>query len=1208
MALTELISAVFEKFEPTIENKAIKATDILYHDKELNKKVCAHLLKKYGNEVFYNDLDIYITSNNVIKLLIQSLRGNSNIQPRTERQFELKNTKKFLRYNSKYKQNKVISSQISIIFEEIFNMVYSSLLTLDPHTDLGKLQRDIHITGEALSDEHRAIAADVANLNTVVASIQSALTSKGISDASPESIAECTDTVRRFTQEIKEIEKEFQNKHQYNHALSRYYSLLQSITTSLAGHSQQQINTLICTLNCNIALCQSNLGLSEKAFASLAAIPSDAASQSKVYHLVVAVLYIQQNDTQNYNLALEHVNTALTLDPNYHHAFTIKQFLKAHISPDETDTVLRELEAHYEDILSDGSDHDKLSEFYQYHGLINLYANNYSTAINDFQHAINHGYDPSIAKLNIALTLYGEATEAVPKNYHLLAPPINQKLMMNAVDILKEVIDSLKDNPDYEDIRKRAVILYASACSTLGKKHDLVPISDYIYEGQLYEHLRTILLGTSEKLTDDQLSLLSSDDRLFFTIREMMELNETETCKVLIETHLNVRTQLLPAPIYHILLQLCLITQDTEKYWKYRDNSNDYGISGDLLDSMDACAYELDGNIAYAKTIFDRISDSSSDDNILENTLRFYLRNSYSDETIKLSQRMHKLIITNSMYMENIESFYREVTKVFISQRNPLIEKILSELPSSLVSPECQSQLYASYYSATNNSQGLYTCLTNLSCSYDEFTNAFNTALCATRLFKYDEALKICHNLDKQVSNSDEKVKLYWLISDILLLNNKKDDSYLWAKKAHELTIQNPYEPSHQAFFARSFRCNHQEAIGDIISYQKEHPVVVNWIKAFSIPETVEDVIPSIENAIKEFDPNHDSYEGAEKALAQLYRQGIVPINLVLSRYNGDFGHLFDFALRHKLNIAFGSIETLLAECKKVGRNIVTDALTLVIMARHNCLFVLNGFDHVFINFSSITSIQQAFLSSEASFLSDILSWFQTADNVTFEPDGFSEPENQITELFSQNFIACCRIASKHNVPFLYCDSVANRLQRSSDSGINAKIEFVSIPAVCNKMLALNQVKLNNVLYSLLRDCTFISFSAETILQQIRKQNYIVTKELMNPFMFCNTSCDMHSFANVYLIAIKQLYNENPTAATTLACIVIDDTLRIWKQGTYYRISQERFHDSNSNIKARAIDQYVQEILDGIEGTFEHMSEDLSTCFNELSSARKCSS
>ena len=1202
MSIKEFVTNVLGKtVEPRIESYAMELADLLYFDKQLKEKVHAHLLKKYGNEVFYNDLDSYLTTNNVIDLLIKAVRGESGVQSRIERQFKNTNAKRFIEYNPKYKQNKVVSSRIPGIFSEIFNIVLTSLISLNPHSDLGKLQRTMESSTELVLDAQQVMDSKLDRILEAVQTKQPLLASNGIADTAIESIGKCPEEVTRVTEKIKEIEKAYQKKHRFNDALSRYYGLLQSVASTLVGFSQEQVNTLICTLNCNIALCQVNLGFPEKAFESLSAIPADTASKSKVYHLVSALVYVQQNDTENYGLALNHIDAALEIDPNYHDAFTVRQFLIVHLHPENAKNSLHELEARYSDILAEGVDRGNIVEYYQFHGLINMHAGFYSEAIDDFKLAETYGYDSIYAKMNIAATMYGEATAAMPKGQRLLAPSVNQNVMMKAIDILKEIIDVLKGNGDYDDIRKRAVTLYTSACAAIGKKHELYPIADYIYEGQEYEDQRSILLGTSETLTDSQLSLLAPEDRLFCTVRGLMDSGNQETCKEHIIGLIDEGSQSVSAPIFHVLLQICLITKSSDDYWKFRAGANNYGISGELLESMDACAFELDGNISQAKTIFNKIATSSVDDNILENTLKFYLRNNCIDETRSLLLRMHELIVSNSMYIANAEPFYGEANKFFISQRDPCIEKILSELPTHLVSAKCRLELYALYYSATNNPGKLFNCFKELLCTSGEFANAYNAALCAARLLKYDEALSICYALEKQTDKVDDKVNLYWLISDILLLQSNFDDSFLWAKKAHELTSTNPYDRSHQAFFTRAFRCNHQEALKDIIEYKDEHPVVVNWLHKFSISEAEEDVVTCIKNALAEFDPDHASYIEYEKQIAKLYKQGIVPINMILKRYDGNLVRLFNFAAEHKLKMAFGNYEKLMADCRKLGQAIVVDALTLVILAYHGCLSVLDGFSQVYINYRSIATVQQLFLGYGFTSLSDILTWFQVSNNVIFEPDGFIDDESKMTEVFSSDFVACCSIASAYKIPYLYCDLTAWYFQQISGFGIDPDIEFVSIPAVCRKSFALNPEKLNDALYSLLKSSTFINFNAETILHQIRKKNFIISTELMAPFMFCTPTCDMHSFATVYLSAIYTLNNDHHDAAVALARIVLEDAFKIWKRGTYHRLLIKASPNAEAEYKTNAISEYVIEILQGIERIFDVLPEELSTTFAVLS-------
>ena len=190
--------------------------------------------------------------------------------------------------------------------------------------------------------------------------------------------------------------------------------------------------------------------------------------------------------------------------------------------------------------------------------------------------------------------------------------------------------------------------------------------------------------------------------------------------------------------------------------------------------------------------------------------------------------------------------------------------------------------------------------------------------------------------------------------------------------------------------------------------------------------------------------------------------------------------------------------------------------------------------------------------------------------------------QSQTTEAFSSDFVACCGIASTYKVPYLYCDAVARDYQRLPWFGIAKDVEFVSIPAVCRKSFEHDQEKLNDALYSLLKDSTFINFNADTILHQIRKQNHDVSMELMAPFMFCTPTCDMHSFASVYLSAIKTLKDECPDAAVILASIVLEDAFKIWKRGTYHRQMIKSVSNAQAEYKTNAISEYVLEILQGL--------------------------
>lgn len=105
------------------------------------------------------------------------------------------------------------------------------------------------------------------------------------------------------------------------------------------------------------------------------------------------------------------------------------------------------------------------------------------------------------------------------------------------------------------------------------------------------------------------------------------------------------------------------------------------------------------------------------------------------------------------------------------------------------------------------------------------------------------------------------------------------------------------------------------------------------------------------------------------------------------------------------------------------------------------------------------------------------------------------------------------------------------------------------------------------MIYRLLTGCTFVSFSASTIIEQI-ENDYPVSLDAMHPFLICKSDHDMKSFADVYLQAINSLYSQNKVSAIKLAEIIIEDAFRVWRRGTTYSAMAEEHNiikDSNRN-------------------------------------------
>ena len=243
---------------------------------------------------------------------------------------------------------------------------------------------------------------------------------------------------------------------------------------------------------------------------------------------------------------------------------------------------------------------------------------------------------------------------------------------------------------------------------------------------------------------------------------------------------------------------------------------------------------------------------------------------------------------------------------------------------------------------------------------------------------------------------------------------------------------------------------HHEEVLSTIQEYKHEHPVVVDWFHEISIPTDSNDLVAVLKEKLHEIDPEHSQHEDVEKLIADTYRNGFTPINLLFERYNSKLYEISRFASQNKLNIATGDASELKVS---IPDELVTDAQTLIIAALFGGIEAIKLIPKLYISFGSIGDLQQAYFINGSPCLQKLLSWIKNADNVTFVENGFVDPEDFLVSAFSGNFVACCNICRKKNIPYLYCDIVAPKLQRIADVGISKEIQFVSLPTLCFQLL-----------------------------------------------------------------------------------------------------------------------------------------------------------
>ena len=132
-------------------------------DRQASEDLFSALLSKYGNEVFYNDLNSYLHGNNVVELLVAAFRKQSSVQPIDRSAFIERNIEKFLNANPQYIGKPVISYRISEALALVYDRTYESTLGISPYTDLGKLQRDFHCQTSGLDNRLQEIKQSFGN-------------------------------------------------------------------------------------------------------------------------------------------------------------------------------------------------------------------------------------------------------------------------------------------------------------------------------------------------------------------------------------------------------------------------------------------------------------------------------------------------------------------------------------------------------------------------------------------------------------------------------------------------------------------------------------------------------------------------------------------------------------------------------------------------------------------------------------------------------------------------------------------------------------------------------------------------------------------------------------------------------------------------------------------------------------------------------------
>lgn len=1173
------------KINEGIENIKGRRDDTILEDAIRNQ-----LLDRYGNEPFYNDLDSYLTRNKTIHYLVFFMRNPTPQQTVGRIEFVENNCDQLL---SESPSCYAYSSQIQDILLYIYDQALSAVTKINPYSDFGRLQSDIRTQNADTAHQIQAGFAMISDSIKSLQSVQNEAASRNLPDFSAEA--------GKFKDKIKEVEKIYQNQGNFEEALSQYSSLALSIAdTEMRGEPK---STLLCALRCNIALCHSNLGNVKMAMDSLNKVPSNVAQSNETYNFVWASITVQHKLKDQYTEALYRAENALKLKADYHRAFFLRQHLRALLGIGTQNDLVNELDSYFSKITDEEQQEKLEGDYYAFRGLVCSVCGDSYSAYENYEKAILHGYDEFVAQLNMMSALYGQAVKDIPYGQRILFPNVNTQKLFHVLEGVKSLLqDDRIDNRAYTDVKRYAINLYVSVSAILKREHDLQPLQSYLPFAQDYETARMLILGSTETLTPDVIQRLSREDQFLLEIRQLIRDDNLQACKEKIEQCLELPDDTTPAEITLTLLQLCIVLKDLKSYRKYRSSEKIQQLGGDILTALDACAFELEGDIERARAYFGDLAQTCLNYHVLENALNFYKRFDNFSECEALYFRIQNLQKARKIYINNLDNFYCAGLDFLISQKRDSAERFFENVPIDELSSKTYLYMGERLYSVINDASHLNTMLSHTPNA--GFQGRFNQAICQRLLCHYDDGLKLCLELVSQAKDvsKEELVKVYWLISDFYLFKRMFDESYSWALKAHQLMQEYPYDRSHSAFMGRMMRTGHFEGLSVILEYQKVHPVVVNYIKAFQISPDDENMPQKLLQEINEYLPAAPDYDTQERKLALDYKRLPIPIHMLSQYFNNDWRRVFQFAQKNKLRLGTGNIQRQNLEESWLGSDIVVDAQTLIIMAACNCLPALQMVEHVHISYGSVSVLQYHYLSNNFGFgaFDALLDWLNTEDAVILEPDGMIDEDDTLVQVLSKDFFTACNIAKRLEIPFLCADTLAIFLQTSPHFSALKSIYFVTLPTLCNMYGKAEPASCAQMIFQLLQIGEFISFSASTMFEQIKSHNFKISQELMQPFLICKSDYDMQSFAGVYLRTVNALKNENENIAVELSELILLNAIKVWRRGMHYRETIKRIADDNAEDRALSIFKYVCTIIKGVEQIWEPIPVRLCSLCDDL--------
>lgn len=1089
---------------------------------ELAKEFSETLLQTFENEIYFNDLDKFLSTGKTIYKIIDNCY-DTGISTKSQKQLIDEEIEHFLK---DYPSYSIYKNSILDVLDRLYAISFAKFNSVAKD-----IRSSTKIITETIKNENEKFRDDIQDFlkNT----LQHPNQAHTVINAETDCINSSVELSKsEYYLKVKNIEENFQKKYKFEEAVDNYIFVI----SEMASTSEHIDNKLKQQIYINLAICNINLAKLDAAKKYLGLAENLENSKEKFYY-ISALLYCQNGKYYNPVEALANLNQAIKIKEDYNKAVFLRYYLFALTNEKSFEEILDDAQAYKNKYLNPDTTTDtELSDYYESLGMAAKVTGYFELAIEYFQKADD--LDENVAnKINMAFTYYSWAVEKVRPNKFAMSANVDFEKLNNSYVLLEKLIKS--EDPIAKANRQEIVQTYASIL-TFGdiQKGKASMLDNILEEIEDYDIRRCFILSKLENncLTDTMVESLSPEDRAIYQAFNFAEQNNFEDAILVLEKQLSKKDNKHLPVIFHNLLVLAISNKNTEKYKNTRKLIEKQEVFIDDLELLDCLYYEIAGkDICEIKKHIDDLLLKTTSIKQRYQALLFYMRNSFHKEAINLIEDIHNTINSSNIILINNDMFYKSIISYLVDTDVAVSEKIVNTLSNEKLTEEIFWQVKTIYAEKVKDNEILKVSLYKLYLLTKDTKYLYHAAIACLLCFDNSKCQEYCDLiLNNKSADNQNKKAAYILLSQCGFLNNNTNDAIENARKAHEIVADIPNDDAHRFYMQMATLTNNlEDDFKTILDYKHFHPNAVDWIEEKQILKEKENG----ENVFtEEFSKllNSDSHAKFSSVFNKTFMNSSISIYQLSTLIDFDYIKTFEKVIINglKFQIASGNIEHLKNECKKIDNSVVVDSCTLLVLGYLDSIDILSKFSTVYTTSETILNIINWAASSRLKVPLKVYEYLKNMLNLTVcSSSNYNLDDNKH---FSQEIIEAALLSKKRNIPYLYAD-----YRVSIDFPIN-DIPFISIPSVLEFLETSDEKFARTTRYKLLSEnkCSFVSFNAFDIIFSIKSSNSI-SEELLKPYLCLKSYYDIQSFISVYCVALKLLKEQNFSDHALTYCILI---------------------------------------------------------------------